>query len=109
MCLKHCMILIDFVEVDEMPQCEIAMILRTPPITCGCDLLRKMVVLNLRRCSGRNNSLAPFVEPGGSRRVGPRKELELCKRVLTTSKGQVTTAPTVPAVPPATKCMSVSR
>lgn len=57
-----------------------------------------MVVLNLRRCSGRNNSLAPLVEPGGSRRVGPRKALELCKRVLTTSKGHVTTAPTVPAV-----------
>lgn len=24
--LKHCMMLMDFVEVDEMPQCEIAMI-----------------------------------------------------------------------------------
>ncbi|KAI9584088.1 hypothetical protein GQX74_010423 [Glossina fuscipes] len=73
--------------------------LRTPPITCGCDLLRNMVVLSLRLCSGRSSSDDAFVEPGGSTaRGGVKKAVELCNRVLTTSRGHVTTAPTVPAV-----------
>lgn len=72
--------------------------LRTPPITCGWDLLRNIVVLSLRRCSGRNNSEDAFVVELLSIRGGVKNAVELCKRVLTTSNGHVTTAPTVPAV-----------
>lgn len=68
--------------------------------TCGLTR-RKMVELNFRRCSGRRRaSLVGFCSPGSSEILEActgMKALELCKRVLTTSSGQVTTAPAVPA------------
>lgn len=103
-CRRHCMMLMVLGVVDEMPQCEMAMI-------CGCDLLRNIVVLSLRRCSGRKSSdWPPFAGPPAfsARREGVIKAVELCRRVFTTSRGHVTTAPTVPADPPAIKWMKVS-
>lgn len=68
--------------------------------TCGLTR-RKMVELNFRRCSGRlRASLVGFCNPGNSEILDACtgiKAFELCKRVLTTSKGHVITAPAVPA------------
>lgn len=87
-------------EYERIGKKEFGTTLRTPPITCGCDLLRNIVVLSLRRCSGRNSSdWPPFAGPPAfsATRAGVMKAVELCRRVLTTSNGHVTTAPTVPA------------
>lgn len=69
-------------------------------VTCGLTR-RKMVELNFRRCSGRlRASLVGFCRPGSSEILEActgMKAFELCSRVLTTSSGQVTTAPAVPA------------
>lgn len=68
--------------------------------TCGLTR-RKMVELNFLRCSGRRRaSLVGFCMPGSSDILDAwtgRKAFELWRRVLTTSSGQVTTAPAVPA------------
>lgn len=68
--------------------------------TCGLTR-RKMVELNFLRCSGRRRaSLVGFCMPGISDILDAwtgRKAFELWRRVLTTSSGQVTTAPAVPA------------
>lgn len=95
-------------------------------VTITCGRLHRMVVHSFRRCSGRIivspadeevdvvlldlapaaaaaaaalmvllaavTVLAVFVTRGGYRNAD-----ELCRRVLTTSNGQVTMAPTVPA------------
>lgn len=69
-------------------------------ITCGRTRL-KIVELNFLRCSGRlKASLVGFCMPGSSEILEAwigRKALELWRRVFTTSSGQVTTAPAVPA------------
>lgn len=87
--------LIDFAE-DDIPQCDIAII---------CGLFLKIVVHNFLRCSGRSMASDVGLEPPGSSAIrgGCKKADELCRRVLTTSRGHVTTAPTVPATPPATR------
>lgn len=88
MCLKHCIILIDLV-ADVILHDDIAS-------TC-CGRFFKIVEQNLFRdsCSRIESCLFPDDPPFENR--GGRKADELCKRVLTTSNGHVTTAPTVPA------------
>lgn len=51
----------------------------------------------------------PDPPPGSSGTLGPadRKAEELCSRVLTTSSGQVATAPTVPATLQHSKKMAI--
>lgn len=88
-------------------------------LTCGCLFLR-IVVHSLLLCSGLTwftalaaTAVAPLPvddnEPAGTGVILGRvkvplvgcvgmKAVELCNRVLTTSNGQVTMAPTVPAV-----------
>ena len=72
-------------------------------ITWGLVRRRRLVVHNLRLCSGlRSTSLAGFCRPGNSAildacSVCIGKKAELWKRVFTTSKGHVITAPDVPA------------
>lgn len=98
-----------------------------PRLTCGC-LFLKIVVHSLRRCSGFSKAslvvtllfvptapaAAPAPLPAASELfadtcnrplvpfegccVGMKPAELLCRRVLTTSRGHVTTAPTVPAV-----------
>lgn len=64
-----------------------------------CGLFLKIVVHNFLRCSGRSMASDVGLEPPGSSAIrgGCKKADELCRRVLTTSRGHVTTAPTVPA------------
>lgn len=69
-------------------------------VTCGRTRL-KIVELNFLRCSGRlKASLVGFCMPGSSEILEAwmgRKAFELWRRVFTTSSGQVTIAPAVPA------------
>lgn len=111
MCFRHCIILIDFA-VDDRLHDEIAITcckdnfffcqlkqelskFLKQQITCGRFF--KMVEQNLFRDScALIESCLPVDGPLAVNRGGKNAD-ELCRRVLTTSNGHVTTAPTVPA------------
>lgn len=71
--------------------------------TWGLVRRSKVLVQSFRRCSGRRSaSLAGFCRPGNSAilelwRACIGRKAELWKRVFTTSRGHVRTAPAVPA------------
>lgn len=125
MCFRHCQIETDWTDV-ERPHWGIARIdgrrrLRSELGHTRCrewlwlwwsELLELILVLRSWWCS-----FWPANLPSGDADEAIRGGIllwingadELCKRVLTTSSGHVTTAPAVPAIPPANRWMNVSR
>lgn len=124
MCFRHCQIEIDWTDV-ERPHWGIARIdgrrrLRSELGHTRClewlwwwsEALLLMLVRSWWWCSFWPISLPRSSEADEAIRGGKlwiNDADELCKRVLTTSSGHVTTAPAVPAIPPANRWINVSR